>query len=105
MLLIRYILFSVRPVISTIPEDVLIVTAGSSASLECNIQSGTPSPKISWKKKDRKMVNGEEEIFGSKLTFNDVTRHHAGVYLCLADNGFSSEPEQSEVRLSVQRKT
>merc|ERR1719480_295438 len=41
----------VRPVISTTPEDVLIVNAGSQATLVCNILSGTPTPEVRWRRK------------------------------------------------------
>jgi len=91
----------VKPVISTNPKDVLIVTAGSSATLECTVVSGTPTPEVRWRRKERKLPTGEEEIVGSTLTFSEVSRHDAGHYLCLADNGFGPSPVQKEVRLEV----
>jgi len=95
------VLIRVKPVITTTPEEVLIVTAGSPATLVCNIVSGTPTPEVRWRRKERKLPTGEEEIVGSTLTFSQVTRHHAGYYLCMADNGYGPGPEQKEVRLEV----
>ena len=87
--------------ILTTPEDVLTVNAGSTASLVCNIVSGTPTPEVRWRRKERKLPTGEEEIVGSTLTFSQVTRHHAGYYLCMADNGYGPSPVQKEVRMEV----
>ena len=77
------------------------MTAGSPATLVCNIVSGTPTPEVRWRRKERKLPTGEEEIVGSTLTFSQVTRHHDGYYLCMADNGYGPGPEQKEVRLEV----
>merc|ERR1712106_233542 len=82
------LLIRVEPVMTTMPEEVLIVDEGSPASLECSIVSGTPTPEVKWVRKDME----EEEIVGSTLSFSTVTRQHAGYYLCLADNGFGPSP-------------
>ena len=89
---------AVEPVITTTPEEVLVVDEGSPASLECSIVSGTPTPEVKWVRKDME----EEEIVGSTLAFSTVTRQHAGYYLCLANNGFGPSPVMKEVRLVVQ---
>ena len=86
-----------EPVITTLPEDELIVTEGSLASLECSIVSGTPTPEVKWVKKDSEM----EAIIGTTLSFSSISRKDAGTYLCLADNGFSSVPVQKEVKIIV----
>ena len=49
------------------------------------------------------MPSGEESIRGLSLTYTAVTRHHSGVYICEADNGFG-EPSSAVLRLDVQRK-
>jgi len=95
------VIIRVEPVITTTPEDILVVTAGSQATIECNIESGTPTPEVKWRMKERKLTTGEEEIVGSTLTFSKVTKHDAGNYLCLADNGFGTSPVKKEVRLDV----
>jgi len=92
----------VKPVISTIPEDVLIVTAGSTARLECKVLSGSPVPDLIWRREGRKMPTGEEEIVGSILMFTTVSRHHTGDYICMADNGYRTSPVEKKVRLEVQ---
>ena len=55
-------------------------------------------------RKDHKKMEGKDEVVGSSLVINNVTRHHAGYYICLADNGFGPVPVQKEVRLEVQCK-
>ena len=49
------------------------------------------------------MPGGEEEVVGNILHFPEVTRHHAGHYLCMADNGFGPLPSIKEVKLEVHR--
>lgn len=34
------------------------------------------------------MPDGSESIEGNELVFENSNRHHAGVYVCSADNGF-----------------
>ena len=97
------IVSSVKPVIATIPEDVLIVTAGSAARLECKVVSGSPVPDLRWRREGKKMPAGEEEVAGSVLMFHAVSRHHAGEYVCMADNGYTPGPVEKKVRLEVQR--
>ena len=87
-----------EPVISTLPEDDLIVREGSPASLECNIVSGTPTPEV---KKWVKKGNEKETIVGTTLSFSSITRKDAGTYICMADNGFGPIPVQKEVRILV----
>ena len=89
-----------EPVITTLPEDELIVREGSPASLECNIVSGTPTPEVKWVKKG----NEEEVTVGTTLSFSSITRKDAGTYMCLADNGFGPIPVQKEVRIMVECK-
>ena len=86
-----------EPVITTLPEDELVVREGSPASLECSIVSGTPTPEVKWVKKGME----KEAIVGTTLSFSSITRKDAGTYLCMADNGFSPIPVQKEVRIIV----
>ena len=86
-----------EPVITTLPEDELIVNEGSQASLECSVVSGTPTPEVRWVKKDGEM----EAIIGTTLSFSGISRKDAGTYLCMADNRFSSIPVQKEVKIIV----
>ena len=51
--------------------------------------------------KERKLPGGEDELRGLSLTFPQVTRHHSGVYICSADNGFG-DPVTAIVKLDVQ---
>ena len=41
---------------------------------------------------------------GGVLHFTQTTRHHAGHYVCSADNGFGPQPVTKEVKLTVHRK-
>merc|ERR1711892_1384573 len=91
----------VKPVIMISPEVVLVVTEGSPAHMSCAVLSGSPTPQVSWRRRERKMPGGEEEVVGNILHFKEVTRHHAGHYLCQADNGFGPTPVTKEIRLEV----
>jgi len=86
------------PVITTTPEKELVAVVGSSVTLNCRVESGSPQPTVEWKRE------GEEkalESHGGVLTISKVTRHMGGVYTCLADNGFSPEPVTKAVKLEV----
>ena len=49
------------------------------------------------------MPRGEESIRGLSITYTAVTRHHSGVYICDADNGFG-DTTSAILKLDVQRK-
>lgn len=50
----------------------------------------------------KKMPSGETNIQGSELTFYRVSRHHAGVYECVAKNKLGAA--RTAVSLVVTRK-
>jgi hypothetical protein len=52
---------------------------------------------------ERKMPSGEESILGLSITFTSVSRHHSGIYICSADNGFDKEPVETQIKLDVHR--
>ena len=93
--------FSVRPIITTEPETEVRLPSGGSANLKCRLEAGNPTPSIRWRRRGRKLPSGDQEFLGPVLVLSEVTRHDAGFYLCLADNGFSSQPEEKEVRVVV----
>merc|ERR1712012_1153324 len=60
------------PVITTTPEKALVAVAGSSVTLSCRVESGSPQPTLDWRRE------GEEktlESHGGVLTIDKVTRH------------------------------
>jgi len=79
------------------------VAAGQSAELECQVTRGSPEPEIVWKRQSRPFVGGQETMNGYSLIFPHTTRHHSGIYTCLADNGWGS-PAEAQVHLEVQHK-
>jgi len=86
------------PVIRTTPEKELVAVAGSSVTLNCRVESGSPQPTVEWKREgDDKALESD----GGVLTINKVTRHMGGVYTCLADNGFGPQPVTKAVKLEV----
>jgi len=85
-------------VITTTPEKALVAVAGSSVTLSCRVESGSPQPTLEWRRE------GEEktlESHGGVLTIDKVTRHMGGVYTCFADNGFGPQPVTKAVKLEV----
>ena len=69
-------------------------------TLECEVTRGFPTPVIHWTRKDQEMPTGEDRIEGSSLNFTSVTRHHSGIYICSADNGFG-QPSVANLKLDV----
>ena len=101
---IKIIFISVQPSLSVVPSSgVLAVKEGESATLQCDITAGSPTPEIKWSRRERMMPSGEEEISGNMITFSQVTRHHSGHYICSADNGFGPQPVTAQIKLDVQR--
>ena len=47
------------------------------------------------------MPDGEDAVPGNAITFDSVTRKHAGTYECMASNGIG-EPAIASVDISVQ---
>jgi len=91
----------VKPVIMISPEGVLEVTEGSPAHISCSVVAGSPTPQIFWRRREKKLPDGREKHVGNILQFSIVTRHHAGHYICEADNGFGPTPVSRHVKLEV----
>jgi len=92
----------VAPQIRPVPHNGhLVVYQGKPATLSCDVLKGNPTPEITWRRKEKKMPSGEEEIRGLSITFTKTTRHHSGVYTCSADNGFG-RPTNATIVLDVQ---
>ena len=92
------------PVIQISPTDHLIVNEGSAAHLSCSLLAGSPTPQLSWSRRSKKMPGGSDQVEGGELSFSSVTRHHAGHYVCSADNGFGPAPVTAQIKLTVHRK-
>jgi len=94
----------VKPEVRPVPDNgIIVATSGSSVELNCEVTRGSPAPEMTWHRKERKMPTGEESIRGISLAYKAVTRHHSGIYICQADNGFG-EPSQANLKLDVQHK-
>ncbi|XP_066908891.1 opioid-binding protein/cell adhesion molecule homolog [Halyomorpha halys] len=93
-------LVKVPPVIERITSGGLVeVKKGTTIVLECKT-SGIPPPTITWTRKNNLVVAGVKSITGSSLTINQTTRHHAGVYMCTADNGVLV-PVTKEINVNI----
>ncbi len=87
-----------------IPDNGIIVAeTGDSVTLACEVTRGNPTPEVTWHRRERKMPTGEDNLHGLSMTYTAVTRHHSGIYICSADNGFG-EPSTANIKLDVQRK-
>jgi len=93
----------VEPVITTSPKEPLTLPEGGSATLSCQLLSGTPIPDLKWIRCDGgNFPNGGKEIVKDIVKFESVTRDHSGCYLCQAQNGFAEEPVTSMATLVVE---
>ena len=91
--------------ITTSPQEPLIVNEGDNAKLSCQLQLGTPIPKLKWRKcEGDSFLSGEDELLENVLKFATVTRDDSGCYVCEADNGFAEQPVTSKVMLVVECK-
>ena len=73
--------------------------------LSCQLQLGTPMPKLTWRKcEGGSLLLGEDGLLENVLEFESVTRGDSGCYVCEADNGFSEDPVTSKVMLVVECK-
>jgi len=93
----------VPPKVEAAPGGLVRVQSGSPASLRCLVIQGTPTPTVTWRRRDRPMFTGENKKTGLVLHFPSTTRHHSGIYICQANNG-GGQPSSAEVRLDVQHK-
>lgn len=91
---------SVPPTISTQPSNgQIVVKKGTTVSLSCEA-FGNPQPKLSWDKARDQMPKADISNGGSTLKLSDVTRHHAGVYECVAGNGVGQDAKE-EIHLQI----
>lgn len=74
---------------------------GSSVELNCTA-NGYPTPNISWKRADDRLLPIGGNIFnGTILRINDVSYQDRGVYYCIADNGIE-HPDQHTINFEVE---
>ena len=86
------------------PTDVLVVNEGSPAHISCSIVAGSPTPQLTWSRRHQEMPASGVKELGGVLHFQEASRHHAGHYVCSADNGFGPNPVTREIKLTVHRK-
>ena len=63
---------------------------GDDVTLNCK-GSGSPKPIVKWSRVGKMMPDGSSEIESDMVTFGDVSRKHAGIYKCSANNGHGKE--------------
>lgn len=72
----------------------LQVNEGETIDLNCE-GSGDPLPDVKWEKENSKFL-----MDGESLTVENVSRHEAGTYICVGDNGFG-EPAVDSIQVFV----
>merc|ERR1712223_289248 len=75
---------------------------GDDVTLIC-VGSGNPKPVITWTRLNKKLPDGREKLDASEITFRKVNKHHAGTYVCTANNGFGQEVKE-KIHLDVEYK-
>jgi len=78
---------------------VYVVRAGSTITLECRA-SGNPHPVITWKKQKSELPTGQKFVSGPSILIHSVQREHAGVFVCMADNGVGNQA-RANINLTV----
>ena len=93
-----------RPKILTTPDQMIIVRERSPVTMSCEAVAGNPSPTLSWRSSAEmsdlyRRVEVRENT--ATLSLGQVTRSSAGLFTCIADNGFNDEVVEKTVQLEV----
>jgi len=92
----------VRPSIQTSPVKSLTVSEGEEARLYCQVMTGEKKHKLKWRRKERTLPSGEEEIVGEVIKFESVTPEYEGTYECVMEDEDGDEVATKEVQLHVE---
>uniref|UniRef100_A0A336MF68 CSON015086 protein n=1 Tax=Culicoides sonorensis TaxID=179676 RepID=A0A336MF68_CULSO len=80
---------------------------GANLVLECKATGGNPAGRVTWSKKGENLEHGTRShhihVYNNTLEIRHITRKQAGVYQCLAGNGFG-KPVHAHVELVVTHK-
>lgn len=68
------------------------IDAGQELALVCH-GTGDPEPVLKWRRERKRLPDGRNELIGSQVIYQNVTRKHSGTYICEASNG----PGQSAI--------
>jgi len=88
------------PSIDSSTPALIQVKKGDDVTLNCK-GSGSPKPSVKWSRVGMLMPDGSNNIESEIVTFSDVTRHHAGTYVCSASNGHGKEASK-KVEVNVE---
>ena len=77
------------------------VTEGNNLTLQCKVTAANPTPNITWYN-----VSTNKTLISYKdnLTFELITRSHAGRYLCVVENGIGQAAVSRIITVDVQCK-
>ena len=92
--------FSAPPSIDSSTPALIQVKKGDDVTLNCK-GSGNPKPAVKWSRVGKPMPDGSNDIESEIVTFSDVSRHHAGTYVCSASNGHGKEASK-KVEVNVE---
>jgi len=73
---------------------------GDPVTLSCDV-TGNPTPQVTWSREgNKKFHDGRKTMMGNSVTFLETTRHHSGVYECLAENS-AGTPAKARLHLEI----
>lgn len=82
------------PTIVKFPENgIVLAEKGDEVSLSC-VGEGKPEPVITWTRVGKHLPDGSTTVVASELVYPNVNRHHAGIYMCAANNGYGQEAKE-----------
>lgn len=82
--------------------DEIRLSLGDELALVCE-GAGDPEPSIAWRRLRKRMPDGRDKIKGSQIIFKNVTRKHAGTYVCEGSNG-PGETATDTIKVNVIRR-
>ncbi|XP_054167281.1 interference hedgehog-like [Oppia nitens] len=84
-----------------IPKAHVTAVTGSNVTFEC-VASGSPMPKIVWKRSVGQLPKGRHSMDGGNLILSNVRRGDDGTYVCHAANGSPNHAISANSVLEIQ---
>lgn len=76
------------------------VKKGATVTIRC-VASGEPAPVVKWTRIGKRLPDGRHELEADELSFQNVDRHHSGIYVCTANNGYG-ESVKEKIEIEVE---
>ena len=80
-----YISIAVPPSFTKVPETVISLKSGATATIECGV-FGVPKPTVQWSRPLLSLPHGRSQQQDGRLTISRIQLQDSGTYICSASN-------------------